>query len=143
MTSKDKMKKDELIAELDKVEAERDSLKSSNEELGTTVASLKEQIQKLESDVKEAATVVSSKAGDAAMESLGKITKGEAGTSPDGCTHFHSFSASYRIPVGNKYVKFDGNRFASDDARIVSALKRHPAFGLEFWVTLEPKQEAA
>lgn len=142
MTARSQMKKDELIAELDQTEQKLEEAAKSNEAQRAENESLKQQIAQLEANgavAKEA--VEQAPAGQAALNSLGKLKPGEVGESPDGRTHFHSFSGRYRLPVGkDSYAKFEGNRYATEDPETIAQLKKHPAFNREFWVTLEPRK---
>lgn len=134
MTSKDKMKKDELIAELEAAELKLETAAEEKSEVETENKSLKEQLAEAHNQLRSVSTTKSP--GD-------NTPKQQVSESSDGKTHFVAASRRYRIPHGNGYVKFENNRFASDDPKIIETLTTHKAFKSEFWITHQPAQLAA
>lgn len=132
MTSKDSMKKDELIAALNEAEGREDQLKKDLDAANTRAADAQAELEKAK---QRQTTTAPAKASTPASGS----PKDKPGASPDGRTHYISRFTRYK--AGD--VLFENNRFATDDPAVIDRLASHPACGNEFWVSLVPVKNAA
>ncbi len=131
MTSKDRMNKAELIAELDAKEQE---LEAQQKELVAKEQQLNAQQKELEKAKADSSINPTDVTQPSKPVTASSSAPGDPAPSPDGKYHFHSRYRQYRVPG----AKFFGNRFATDDETVVEKLKRHGAFGSEFWLTFVP-----
>lgn len=132
MSKKDNMTKAELIAEIEKNEQLEEQRQNELEQAKAEAKAANDRADRIAAETEQ--TLKGSVSTAPATSQQPNAIPSEPQPSPDGKTHFHSRFRQYQVPG----VKFFDHRFITDDNQTVEQLKKHPAYGSEFWISFAP-----